>query len=43
MTVALNHEQIKSYPERILNIKSFIDQYDWKEINFPLKKTGMSL
>ena len=30
VTVALNHEQIKSYPERIPNIKPFIDQYDWK-------------
>ena len=32
ITVALNHEQIKSDPERISNI---IDRYDWKEINFP--------
>ena len=36
--VALNHEQIKSYPERISNIKSFIDQHNWKEINFPSHK-----
>ena len=35
LTVALNHEQIKSHPERISNIKSFIDQYNWKERNFP--------
>ena len=35
LTVALNHEQIKSHPERISNIKLFIDQYNWKEINFP--------
>ena len=42
--VALNHEQIKSHPERISNIKSFIDHYNWKEINFPShKKTRMSL
>ena len=26
ITVALNHEQIKSHPERILKIKLFIDQ-----------------
>ena len=32
MHYALNHEQIKSDPERISNI---IDRYDWKEINFP--------
>ena len=33
-TIALNHEQIKSHPEIISNIKPFIDQYDWKEICF---------
>ena len=37
--VALNHEKIKSHPERISNIKPFIDQYNWKEINFPLNQT----
>ena len=35
VTVALNHEQIKDHPERISKIKPFIDQYDWKEIDFP--------
>ena len=35
LTVALNYEQIKSHSERISNIKPFIDQYDWKERNFP--------
>ena len=35
LTVALNHEQIKNYPERISKIKPFIDQYNWKEIDFP--------
>ena len=35
VTVALNHEQIKSHPERISNIKPFIDQCNWKGINFP--------
>ena len=30
VTAALNHEQMKSNPERISNIKPFIDQYDWK-------------
>ena len=38
ITVALNYEQIKIHPERILKIKPFIDQYNWKEINFPSKK-----
>ena len=31
----INHEQIKSHSERISKIKLFIDQYNWKEINFP--------
>ena len=35
LTVALNYEQIKKNPQIILNIKSFIDQYNWKEIDFP--------
>ena len=35
---ALIYEQIKSHSERISNIKTFIDQYDWKEINFPSNK-----
>ena len=44
LTVALNHKQIKSHPERISKIKPFIDQYNWKGIDFPLtQKTGKSL
>ena len=35
LTVALNHKQIKNHPERISNLKPFIDQYNWKGINFP--------
>ena len=38
ITVALNHEQIKDHPERISKIKPFIDQYDWKEIDFPSQR-----
>ena len=34
---ALNYEQIKSHPERTSKIKPFIDQYNWKEIDFPLQ------
>ena len=37
-TVALNHEQIKQDPQRIPKINPFIDQYNWKEINFPSHK-----
>ena len=35
ITVALNHERIKKDPQRISKIKPFIDQYNWKEIEFP--------
>ena len=35
LTVALNYEQIKSHPERISKVKPFIDQYNWKEVDFP--------
>ena len=35
LTVALNHKQIKSHPERISKIKPFIDQHDQKELDFP--------
>ena len=34
LTVALNYENIKKYPQRILKIKPFIKQCDWKEIDF---------
>ena len=30
--------KLKSHPERISNIKPFIDQYNWKEIDFPSNK-----
>ena len=35
ITAALNHQKIKNHPERILNIKPFIDQCNWKGIDFP--------
>ena len=38
VTVALNYQNIKNNPERITKTKTFIDQYDWKEINFPSNK-----
>ena len=37
-TAALNHKQMKNHPERISNLKPFIDQYHWKGINFPPKQ-----
>ena len=33
--VALNHQNIENNPQRISKIKLFVDQYNWKEINFP--------
>ena len=35
LIIVLNHKQIKSHPERISKIKPFINQYNWKEIDFP--------
>ena len=35
LTVALNCEKIKKDPQRISKIKPFIDQYNWKEVDFP--------
>ena len=31
----LNLDKINSHPERISKIKPFIEQYNWKEIDFP--------
>ena len=36
------YEQIKSHSERISNIKRFIDQYDWKEINLQSNKKDLN-
>ena len=35
ITVTLNHQEIENHSERILNIKPFIDKYNWKGIDFP--------
>ena len=35
ITVALIHQEIENHPERISNIKPFIDKYNWKGIDFP--------
>ena len=35
VTLALNLGKVNSHPERISKIKPFIDQYNWKEIDFP--------
>ena len=36
-TVALNYEEIESHPERVSNIKPFINKYNWEGINYPSK------
>ena len=44
LTVALNYQKTKNNSERITKIIPFIDQYNWKEINFPSKRRpGTSL
>ena len=35
ITVALNHQKIENHPEIISYIKHFINQCNWKGINFP--------
>ena len=35
VTLALNLDKINSHPERTSKIKPFIEQYNWKEIDFP--------
>ena len=34
-TLALNFDNINNHPEKISKIRSFIDQYNWKDIDFP--------
>ena len=34
----LNYEEIKKDQQRITKIKSFINKYNWKEINFLSEK-----
>ena len=38
LTATLNYQNIKSHPERVPNLKPFIDKYDWEGINFPPKQ-----
>ena len=34
VTVALNYGEIKSHSEIVLNVKPFINKYNWKRINY---------
>ena len=35
VTLALNLDNINKHPQRISKLKPFIDQYNWKDIDFP--------
>ena len=35
ITAALNHQNINHNPERISKLKPFINNYNWKDIEFP--------
>ena len=35
ITLALNFDKISNHPERVAKVKSFIDNYNWNNINFP--------
>ena len=44
ITVALNHQNTENHPERISNIEPFINQYNWKDIDFlSHQKNGKAL
>ena len=34
-TLALNFHNINNHPEKLSKIRPFIDQYNWKDIDFP--------
>ena len=34
-TLALNFDNINNHPEKISKIRPFVDQYNWKDIDFP--------
>ena len=35
ITAALNYSKINNHPEKISKLKPFIDNYNWKDIEFP--------
>ena len=42
VTAALHYEEIKSHPEGILNLRKYVDNYDWSGLEFPLSIKGIS-
>ena len=37
IVAALHHQDISNNPERITKLKPFINNYNWKHINFPAR------
>ena len=35
ITIALNYDEIGNHHQKVNKVKPFIDQYNWKDINFP--------
>ena len=42
-TVVLNHKEIESHPERVSNIKIFLNKYNLDGIKYPSKKKKKDL
>ena len=40
ITAVLNYQNIDHHPERISKLKPFVNNYNWKDIEFPSQKTG---
>ena len=32
---ALNHQKMTNHPERVSNLKPFMDNYNWNDLEFP--------
>ena len=35
VTAALHHEEIKSHPKHVSNLRKYVDNYDWSGLEFP--------
>ena len=40
LTIPLNCQKVKKDPQKLLKIKPLINQYNWKEIDFPSERRG---
>ena len=43
MIAALHYQNINHHPERINNLKSYIDNYNWDGIDFPTDRKGWGI